>query len=276
MKKLAIWAVALFSLCSCSSSPVVLRLGSYNIRGNQEIDGVNQWQFRKDSVAKIILSESFKLVGLQEAVPDQLEDLIALTGYKWIGAPGLYNPILFDENRIQMIRSDMFWLNEGNVPGVAGWDGKYDRYCTWGQFKDLESGVEFLAFNTHLDHIGVEARPKGAALICAAADSLAKEFFPDRQVPVVIMGDQNSWDNTPAYATYTSHFRDARREARLVLGPLGTAHNFGGVHPVRIDYFFVNEGVDVLEYNALDIVYGEYYDHFPSDHYPIYIDVILK
>lgn len=264
------------ALCSCSSAPVVLRLGSYNIRGNQERDGVNQWQFRKDTLTQIMLREGFKLVGLQEAVPDQLEDIIALTGYRWVGPDSLYNPIIYDASRIEMMQWDMFWLNDGNIPHVAGWDGRYERYCTWGQFKDLESGKEFLVFNTHLDHRGVDARPKGAALICDVADSIANRLYPGKNVPVVVMGDQNSWDNTPTYAIYTSRFRDARAAAKLVFGPLGTAHNFGGVHPVRIDYFFVNDCIDVLEYNALDIVYGECYDHFPSDHYPIYIDVVLN
>lgn len=276
MKRSALIKLVIIALCCISCSETVLRLGSYNIRGNQERDGINQWQFRKDSLSQIILREGFKLVGLQEAVPDQLEDIISITGYDWVGTPGLNNPILFDASRIEMIRWDMFWLNDGNVPHVAGWDGKYERYCTWGQFKDLESGKEFLVFNTHLDHRGIDARTKGAELVCAVADSLTKEIYKGEEVPVVIMGDQNAWDNTPAYAEYTSHFADARRAAELVFGPLGTAHNFGGVHPVRIDYFFVNNNVQVLEYNALDIVWGEEYDHFPSDHYPIYIDVILK
>lgn len=276
MKKTFILAFALLTLLSCSCHQPVLRLASYNIRGNQERDGINQWQFRKDTLTQIILRKGFKLVGLQEAVPDQLADIISLTGYKWVGADSLYDPIIYDPSRIEVLNWDMFWLNEGNVPGVAGWDGKYDRYCTWGQFKDVESGKEFMVFNTHLDHRGIEARPKGAALICAKADSLKKALYNHKDIPVIIMGDQNSWDNTETYAIYTSHYRDARAISKLVLGPLGTAHNFGGVHPVRIDYFFVNDCVEVQEYNALDIVFGERYDHFPSDHYPIYIDVLFK
>lgn len=276
MKRSVLIALVLIALAFCSCSPTVLRLGSYNIRGDHETDGINRWQFRKDSLSQIILRNGFKIVGLQEAVPDQLEDIVSTTGYNWIGAPGLFNPILFDSSRIEMLRWDMFWLNKGNVPHVIGWDGKYERYCTWGLFKDLESGKEFLVFNTHLDHRGIEARSKGAALVCAVADSLTKEIFKGKKAHVIIMGDQNSWDNTPAYSEYTSHFTDARCSAKLVFGPLGTAHNFGGVHPVRIDYFFTNNSVEVLEYNALDIVWGERYDHFPSDHYPIYIDVILK
>ena len=276
MKQTTFITLVIIVLCSCSCNNSILRLGSYNIRGNQERDGINQWQFRKDSLSQIILREGFKLVGLQEAVPDQLEDIISITGYDWVGTHGLNNPILFDPSRIEMIKWDMFWLNEGNIPHIAGWDGKYERYCTWGQFRDIESGKEFLVFNTHLDHRGVDARTRGAALVCAVADSLTREIFKEKKLPVIIMGDQNSWDNTPAYAEYTRYYSDARSSAKLVLGPFGTAHNFGGVHPVRIDYFFVNNNVEVLEYNALDIVWGDSYDHFPSDHYPIYIDVILK
>ena len=138
MKHTAFITFVIFVICSCSCSHSVLRLGSYNIRGNQECDGINQWQFRKDSLSQIILREGFKLVGLQEAVPDQREDIVSITRYNWVGAGDLNNPILFDPSRIEMIEWDMFWLNEGNVPHVAGWDGKYERYCTWGRSRTLK------------------------------------------------------------------------------------------------------------------------------------------
>ena len=246
-----------------------LRVASYNIRGNFERDGINQWKYRRDSLCKIILTYGFKVVGLQEAVPDQFEDIVRITGYKSVGEPGLNNPIVYDGSRIEALDWGMFWLNEKGVPHELSWDGKYERYCTWALMKDLKTRKKFYVFNTHLDHRGKVAREKGAERICSKAESMSGGL------PVIIMGDMNSWDNTTAYKTYVSHYSDARAVSPLVFGPRGTAHNFGGVHPVRIDYFFVDPKVRIYEYNALDIVYGND-DFFPSDHYPIYIDVTFR
>ena len=246
-----------------------LRVASYNIRGNQERDGINQWQFRRDSLCKIIVSYGFKVVGLQEAVPDQLEDIVRITGYSWVGEPGLNDPIIYDASRIELLDWGMFWLNEKEIPHEKSWDGKYERYCTWAVLRDRKTHKRFKVFNTHLDHRGIVAREKGAERICEKAASLGGAL------PTIVMGDMNSWDNTAAYRTLAAHYSDARAVSPLVFGPRGTAHNFGGVHPVRIDYFFVDPRVRIYEYNALDIVYGND-DFFPSDHYPIYIDVTFK
>ena len=265
-------------LVSCALIPATLhartprralRVASYNIRGNQERDGINQWIYRRDSLCKIITSYGFKVVGLQEAVPDQLDDIVRITGYSCVGEPGLYNPIIYDASRIEMEDWGMFWLNENEIPHEKSWDGKYERYCTWAVFRDKKTGKRFKTFNTHLDHRGIIAREKGAERICDRAASIGGNL------PVIIMGDMNSWDNTTAYKTLSSHYSDARSIAPLVFGPRGTAHNFGGVHPVRIDYFFVDSRVKIYEYSALDIVYGND-DFFPSDHYPIYIDVCFR
>ena len=272
MKRLSVYIFLLLSVMTFAEAKTpakALRLASYNIRGNFERDGINQWMYRKDSLCKIILDYGFQVVGLQEAVTDQFEYIVEKTGYKSIGEPGLNNPIIYNADRLEMIDWGMFWLNESNTPHEKSWDGKYERYCTWGLFKDKKTKKQFYVFNTHLDHRGIIAREKGAERVSEKALEVSQKY------PVVIMGDMNSWDNTEAYKVYVSHFRDARVASPLVLGPRGTAHNFGGVHPVRIDYFFLNQKVKVYEYNALDIVYGNN-DFFPSDHYPIYIDVTFK
>lgn len=54
-----------------------IRLAVYNIRGEDPNDGVNLWKFRKDSLIKIVLKNNMEIVGLQEAVQFQLEDIVA-------------------------------------------------------------------------------------------------------------------------------------------------------------------------------------------------------
>lgn len=246
-----------------------LRIATYNIRGDVPRDGINRWIFRRDSLCKIILTNKFEVVGMQEVLINQLEDIKARTGYQAVGTDSLYNPIIYNPARIEVVRSNMFWLSASGKPHETGWDGKYERYCTWAELRDKRSDRTFFFFNTHLDHRGVEARKEGARLICDKALEIAGN------APIIILGDMNSVDSTEAYTTYTHHFRDARSlPADKVYGPIGTAHNFGGVHPVRIDYIFINKKVTPLCYRAIDEAYPN--NFFPSDHYPVYIDVIIE
>lgn len=247
-----------------------VRLCTYNIRGDMPRDRetVNAWSLRRDSLCKIIVNHAFDVVCMQEVLANQLEDIQRATGYSYVGSKGLYNPIFYRADRFELLHTETFWLSESMQPFSKGWDAKYDRYCTWARFRDRRSGMEFCVFNTHLDHRGAVAKREGAALVCREAAKLAAG------APLFICGDMNSHDDTDAYAEFTSHFDDARKAALRVEGPEGTAHNFGGVEPVRIDYIFVNGRVRVDLYDADDESYPN--GMYPSDHYAVYVETKLE
>ena len=234
-----------------------IRFCTYNIRGDLPNDGINSWKFRKDSLCKIIKHHDFDIVCMQEVLANQLEDIEKATGYAFVGIRGLYNPIFYKAERFELLHNEMFWLSETMAPFSKGWDGKYDRYCTWAKFRDRKNGKVFYVFNTHLDHKGRIAQQEGAALVCAQARKFAGNS------PVFICGDMNSFDTTDAYKEYTPY----------ISGPVGTAHNFGQVEPVRIDYIFVNDKIKVSEYEADDEHYPNGF--FPSDHYAVFINARL-
>ena len=123
------------------------------------------------------------------------------------------------------------------APFSKGWDGKYDRYCTWAKFRDRKSGRIFYVFNTHLDHKGRIAQQEGAALVCRQA----RKFAGD--APLFICGDMNSFDTTDAYKEYTAH------------------------------YIFVNDKIKILDYTADDEHYPNGF--FPSDHYAVFVNASL-
>ncbi|MEK7854598.1 MAG: endonuclease, partial [Acidobacteriota bacterium] len=52
-----------------------LRVMTFNIRYNEPRDGVNAWPNRKQKVADVIRFHKADLVGVQEALIGQLEDL---------------------------------------------------------------------------------------------------------------------------------------------------------------------------------------------------------
>ncbi|MDO9635299.1 MAG: endonuclease/exonuclease/phosphatase family protein [Paludibacter sp.] len=247
-----------------------IRIGIYNIRGENPNDGVNLWKFRKDSLSKIVLSYNIEIVGLQEAKQFQLEDILARTNYKYVGKEGLLNPIIYNTDRFEVIEWNMFWFSESMEPNVKGWDARYERYCTWAKFKDKKTKREFYFFNTHFDHRGLVAKTNSAKLISSEAKKIAGN------APIILAGDMNSWISTEAYRILASNFSDAKVIApeERVYGPIGTAHNFGGVHPVQIDYIFVNDKVKVHTYRVIDEAYEN--NFYPSDHYPLYIDATIK
>lgn len=244
-----------------------IRFCTYNIRGDLPNDGINSWKFRKDSLCKIINNHDFDIVCMQEVLANQLEDIEQATGYAFVGIRGLYNPIFYKAERFELLHNEMFWLSETMAPFSKGWDGKYDRYCTWAKFRDRKSGRIFYVFNTHLDHKGRIAQQEGAALVCRQA----RKFAGD--APLFICGDMNSFDTTDAYKEYTAHYKDSRTIAPHLLGPVGTAHNFGQVEPVRIDYIFVNDKIRILDYAADDEHYPNGF--FPSDHYAVFVNASL-
>jgi len=245
-----------------------VRLGIYNIRGENPQDGVNRWEFRKDSLCKLILKNKIDIVGLQEAIDFQLVDIVSRTNYGFVGEKGLYDPIIYNKERFEVLDWNMFWLSESMLPHEKGWDAKYERYCTWAKFKDKKTKREFYFFNTHFDHKGLIAKTNSAVLLSKEAKRIAGN------APIFVGGDLNSMVTTEAYKTMAHNFIDTRAVAPLVFGPFGTAHNFGGVHPVRIDYIFVNEKVQVATYRVIDEAYEN--NFFPSDHYAVYVDVKIK
>ena len=69
MSALLFCTVGLFAGTKLAKDNV--RLGIYNIRCENPQDGVNRWEFRKDSLCKLILKNKIDMVGLQEAIDFQ-------------------------------------------------------------------------------------------------------------------------------------------------------------------------------------------------------------
>ena len=104
-----------------------------------------------------------------------------------------------------------------------------------------------MAVNTHFDHVGVEARRKGALLII---DKI-KEIVGNQ--PAVLTGDFNVSEESEAYQTITSNefvLKDAMKIAKETDGVKYTFHDFGRVPQAereKIDFVFVTPQINVLK-----------------------------
>lgn len=61
--------------CTTQQQPTEVTWGTFNIRYDNPGDSLNNWQYRKDNVAQFIKSQDIDIVGMQEVLHNQLEDL---------------------------------------------------------------------------------------------------------------------------------------------------------------------------------------------------------
>src|SRR5688572_18434730 len=125
-----------------------LNVMTFNIRYNNPGDSLNAWPHRVDKVSSQILFHEAHIVGVQEAMHDQMQDLDrALLKYKYVGVgredgkeKGEYSAIFYDTTRLQVLQTQTFWLSETpQVVGSKGWDAALARIVTWAKFRDKKT-----------------------------------------------------------------------------------------------------------------------------------------
>ncbi|MDD5150479.1 MAG: endonuclease/exonuclease/phosphatase family protein [Flavobacterium sp.] len=257
-----------------------LKVMTYNIRLDVAVDGENDWTHRKDFFTSQIQFYEPDVFGVQEATPNQVNDIAAaLTQYGKIGigrdgiGKGESSSIYYKMDRFKVLESNTFWLSETPDVISIGWDAAFNRVCTYGLFKDLKTKKMFWVFNTHLDHIGELARTNGIQLILSKIEALNIKKYP-----VIFMGDFNSKPNEDRIITLKKVMNDAREISKeKPFGPSGTFNGFKHNEPVTmlIDYIFIskNSSFNVNKYAVLsdskDLKY-------PSDHLPVYVEIAYK
>lgn len=268
--------IFLFATCLMTEAQQI-KVMTFNIRLNVASDKENAWPNRKELVSSQILYHDVDILGVQEAKPEQMEDLKNLLhGYQFIGVArdtgqwGEYSAIFYKTKTIEVLKSSTFWLSETpEVPGKKGWDAALPRIVTWGEFKEKKSGKIFFAFNTHFDHIGEIARQNSARLILKAVDSLAGTL------PVVATGDFNSDPRNKPYQIIVDKNNPLHLTNSIEIsqtphyGPTGTFNNWGPkeVNDYPIDFIFVKNGFRVLKHATFSQSWG---GRFSSDHFPVF------
>lgn len=252
-----------------------MKVATFNLRLNTSYDSANAWPNRKEMVKDLIRYHQFDVFGVQEALIDQMHDLETMGAYAHAGVgrndgkeAGEFSAIFYSKAKYELVKSGNFWLSPTPEKPSKGWDAAYIRICTWARLIEKTTGKEFYFFNTHFDNEGVLARENAAKMILEKIHQLS-----DRNTPVIITGDFNSSPETSAYATIVKQFRDAKLVSQTPpYGPDSTFQDFKYhnwtkvVTEGRIDFVFVNENIEVLNYAVLtdsrDL-------RFPSDHFPV-------
>jgi endonuclease/exonuclease/phosphatase family metal-dependent hydrolase len=195
---------------------------TFNIRLDTPVDSMNNWKYRRENAARMIRFYDADLLGTQEVLHNQLQDLLALLpeyGFAGVGRKdgkyeGEYSALFYRKSRFELLKTGNFWLSQTpEVPGSMGWDAACERMVTWGIFKDRETGKKFAAFNTHFDHKGKLARLNSALLLKERTGQIAGNL------PVILTGDFNTTEGSePIQALLEGgKLKDTRRSAALCM-----------------------------------------------------------
>ena len=280
---------------------------SINVRYATANDGANRWELRKDLLLSVVKEGKYDFIGGQEVLihpkdefnqvkflSENLSDYGTLfTCREKDPNQGEGTPLFFRKDRWKIDDTDQgsFWLSDTpNVTGSVTWEGQSNcpRVCTGGLFHEIDAsgkatGKTLYVYSTHFDHVGEIPRQKSAALIF---EKIAQR--KDKNAPVVIMGDFNCGEKSPA-------IRFLKGET-VVLGgeemtpPMKLLDSFRVVHPdeknvatfngfkprektdsgsdigEKIDYIFITPDLKAKE---AEIIRTRRDALYPSDHYPI-------
>ena len=252
---------------------------TFNIRLNTASDSLNAWPYRKDKVASQILFHEAHILGVQEALPDQMMDMQRmLPVYKFTGvgrddgkAKGEYSALFYDTSRLTMLQSNTFWLSSTpDVAGSKGWDAAFPRIVTWARFRDRKTKKVFFVFNTHFDHRGTVARRESALMLKKEVKRIAGA------TPSIIMGDFNARPaDEPIQVVLDKNdslrFVDSKELSKVPhYGPTGTFNAFQSkeVDDQPIDYIFIRGKWKVLRHATISQTWE---GRFASDHFAVLV-----
>ena len=252
-----------------------LKVISYNIRMGSANDGTNSWQYRYPASAMMIDDQKPDIFGLQEALPDQFKYMDEiLVDYKGVGVPrddgkknGEIMAIFWNKKTISMLKWGTFWLSETPDEPSLGWDAACKRTATWALMKDKKTGRKFFYVNTHLDHVGWEARKNGLALIVDYIGRMNPKGYP-----MVLTGDFNMDTTRPEFDDLKKIMKNTR-EVAFKTDRHNTYNGWGKDKESIIDHIFYSGFSSCAEYQTIDKPYNK--RTFISDHYPVSAILIL-
>ncbi len=255
-----------------------LAVMSFNIRYGTADDGQNSWPQRRELVFDVIREHDPDVLGVQEALRFQLDEIgAAVPGYAELGVgrddgreAGEYSAVLYQADRFEVSESGTFWFSdEPEAVGSIDWGANLPRICTWARLMEKGSSRAFYLFNVHLDHQSQESRQRSAELL---VERIGARAHAD---PVVVTGDFNAGEDNPAMLYLVGagepvpgiKLRDSFRLVHPEAVEVGTFNGFEGrTAGPKIDAVLVSGSWNV---ESAAIVRVSRDGRYPSDHFPV-------
>ena len=276
---IAVIAAIIPMALSCKSAPEQdnsLKVVSYNIRMGVAPDGDNHWDLRKPASPAMIDDVCPDVFGVQEAFDFQLSYLTEnCPKYKYVGVgredgvnEGEQMAIFYNTDKISLEDWGTYWLSETPDVPSKGWDAACYRTATWTLMKVNGTGRHFYYVNTHLDHIGAEARKNGLALIVNKIAGMNPENYP-----MILTGDLNVFPDDPCLVDIDKIMKSARvyAEDSDTKGSYNGFSDSGST--AAIDYIYYSGFEKCTDFKVIDKTYAE--KPFISDHYPVVATLVF-
>ena len=264
----------MFSAALSAQTPLELSLITFNIRYDNPADPL-LWDNRKEEVTKAIAF--FDIVGLQEALPNQLEDLQSKLPWMSVysetrfgNGEGEACPIMWQTKHFDLLHTETRWLSESWTDTASiGWDATMPRIASIVSLHHKESGQIIRVINSHWSHVGEEARKASASLIRSWSMKGEADI-------VIVLGDFNAEPQSEEIEFLLStNLKDsydvAKTRCRKSFGTYTGFDPVGFAGP-RIDYILV-DGAEVSWICADEYIKQGFYI---SDHLPVHAFVSLK
>lgn len=251
-----------------------LKVMSYNIRLGSAQDGTNSWEFRFAATGEMIKDQAPDVFGVQEALDYQVRFIEEnFKNYKSVGVgredgkkKGEFMSVFWNKKTVAMLDWGTFWLSETPDKPSKGWDAECFRTATWALMKDKRTGNKFYFVNTHLDHIGAEARRNGLQLILDRVGTISKDGLP-----LVLVGDFNMIPGDSALEVLDARMTSARDSAAKT-DRTGTYNNWGKDSRI-LDYIYYSGFGECPEFQTVTKRYAD--RKFVSDHFPVVARLIF-
>jgi endonuclease/exonuclease/phosphatase family metal-dependent hydrolase len=276
---------------------------TFNIQGGYT-QGPNGWPRRAELNAALLRNYQPDLIGMQEVTKanlafygERLPEYRQQAGSPTAADPKhLYEAILWRDAVFERLDSGGFWLSETPDTYSLSWDSSEVRGANWVRLRLRSNNLEILHVNTHLDHIGEDARREGSRTVIEQVDRLRRG-----SEVVILTGDFNcnaylpGWDVPPESAITGSAYRNFLDfgfiDAFLSGGERdsyssNTFHHYEGLDyqpnpqykPAgwRIDWVMLLDPTQRLHTSSAAILHDHEGDLYPSDHYPVMVDFEIQ
>lgn len=277
--------LAFLTCLACTSNSAAdepFKVLTYNIRYQNQTDGQDGWDHRKETVLNTVLQAD--IVGLQEVVASQFDFVNANTaGWKWYGVArndglrdGEMAAIGWNTKRFVAVEQGTFWLGDDPfLVGKPAWDAALPRVASWVRLLDRSGSdarpvASILLVNAHFDHRGAKARKNSGTQI--------RKWIASHkdQSNAIFVGDLNARAGSPPLDELlnsedsTANLFDCRDlSLEKDNGPNSTWNGFNKIEAGnRIDHVLVEgKSLEIVNYQTLDPRTAS--DRFASDHLPI-------
>jgi endonuclease/exonuclease/phosphatase family metal-dependent hydrolase len=251
-----------------------MKIISSNIRFDNPADGDNAWPNRKNFFSDLLNKYNPDIIGTQEGRRVQINELNSLlkdkklieSHRKWI-EERMY-PCLFVNEELKIQESFDIWLSKTpQKPGTKLDASAFPRLATIA--KVLIEGREVLLANMHLDHTVDSVREDQIDIFINEINKL--EF----DGPTIVCGDFNSRVDEKVHKRILGELALTDPWKSLSIKEETSFHQFRGSLDTghRIDWILHSNHFICRE---IKFIKDSENGHFPSDHFPVFCDIIFK